>query len=657
MNRVSLWAASLAIFLNGCTPDSVVAASTDPKPIWSCVNTATDTASFLTRLGCRKDWTDLQGPPMNSSHGQATAVKFIVSLDSGHLWLVNYNRYTLHWDFAMAVLGEPVNSVYSVGAKQYSENPERRYAMGTLDRYEGPNLWTLQLFPGDDLSQEHLSRVFQVISDSTFFGNELKFLPDNEASASRARAAGVPLTTPEAVFQGQTFQSLNPGEAYGTLVRVGHDTLDKSLFSPHDIVFTDGLVNDLPVVAGVITTEFQTPLSHINVLSRNRGTPNMALKGSWTDSVLRFYEGKLVHLVVTLDSFSIESTTLADARSFWDSHGPSEPPALLLDTTPGLIAGADLARGDASRVGSKAANFGEIAKAASESNGLFKVPEGSFAIPFAAYLDHLRRNGLDLAIESLLTDTLVRKDQGRRKSALEALQARIVKAPLDPVLLAEVTSAIFANGLYTRMRFRSSTNAEDMAEFNGAGLYSSHTGDPTDPEKPVENAIRKVWASLWSHRAFEERDYYRIDQRRVAMGILVHRGFPDEGANGVAVTRNLYMPDYIGYVINAQVGEVSVVSPPPGVTSEQQIFYPFDAGYLGEPSVEVITKSSLNNGEPVLAAAEVVRLGASLKLVQSWFFHLANPGAISAIRYGLDVEFKFDGADRSLYLKQAREMP
>jgi pyruvate, water dikinase len=659
-DRVLPIGAILCSALAGCNLESVVSdpgVSAVPARTWTCATGDGDTASFQTTIGCRDDWSRLQGPPLNSSHGQATAVKFLVELETGKLWFVNSQRYTLHWEFAMGVLGEPANSSYTIGAKQYSENPQRRYAMGTLDRYEGPDLWTVQFFPGDDLSQDHLARVFGILSDSTYFGSVLKFLPDNEASAARARAAGLPLTTPEAVYQGQTFQSLNPGEAYGTLVRVGHDTLGDAFLAPRDIVLTDGLVNDLPVVAGVVTTAFQTPLSHINVLSRNRGTPNMALRGAWTDSVFRACEGRLVHLVVTLDGFSLEPATLEKAQAFWDTHGPAQPPALALDTTPGLVGGDDLGREAVSRVGSKAANLGELAKIATRSNGAFQVPEGAFAIPFAAYLDHMRRNGLNPAVESLLTDSSVRTDQARRRSALASLQARIAKAPLDTELLARVTAAILANGRSTRMRFRSSTNAEDMAEFNGAGLYESFTGDPTDPKKPVADAIRKVWASLWGFRAYEERDYYRIDQRRVAMGILVHRGFPDEGANGVAVTRNLYMPDYIGYVINAQVGEVSVVSPPEGVTSEQQIYYPFDDGFLGEPSVEKITSSSLTNGEPVLLPDEVVRLGKALKQVQAWFFQLAYPGASGALWYGMDVEFKFDGADRTLYLKQARALP
>ena len=88
-----------------------------------------------------------------------------------------------------------------------------------------------------------------------------------------------------------------------------------------------------------------------------------------------------------------------------------------------------------------------------------------------------------------------------------------------------------------RPRFRSSSNAEDLAEFNGAGLYDSKTGIPGDSKKTVENAIKTVWASLWNDRAFSEREFFNSNQQTVYTGILVHESFPEEISNGVVVTK------------------------------------------------------------------------------------------------------------------------
>lgn len=137
----------------------------------------------------------------------------------------------------------------------------------------------------------------------------------------------------------------------------------------------------------------------------------------------------------------------------------------------------------------------------------------------------------------------------------------------------------------------------------------------------------------------------------------MHRGFPDEGANGVALTANIYQPDYFGYVINAQQGEISVVDPPAGTLSEQWIYYPFPDGELGEPSLELISRSTANGGAPVLLDPEAIRLGKALATIQMRFCTILGCTIRNVYQYGMDVEFKFDGPDRDLYIKQARPLP
>ena len=147
------------------------------------------------------------------------------------------------------------------------------------------------------------------------------------------------------------------------------------------------------------------------------------------------------------------------------------------------------------------------------------------------------------------------------------------------------------------VRFRSSSNVEDALEFNGAGLYESTSvcaADTLDPEilessycdptreneRTIERALKKVWASLWTHRAFEERAYFQIPQESAAMGILVNRAFLDETANGVAFTGNPQNSRDRRYVITVQRGEESVVSPEPGVTAERDLLEVVDGQVL-----------------------------------------------------------------------------
>jgi phosphoenolpyruvate synthase/pyruvate phosphate dikinase len=83
----------------------------------------------------------------------------------------------------------------------------------------------------------------------------------------------------------------------------------------------------------------------------------------------------------------------------------------------------------------------------------------------------------------------------------------------------------------TAVRVRSSTNNEDLPGFSGAGLYTSKTQYPD--EGHISKSIKQVYASMWNFRAYEERDFYRVDHFMAAMGVLCHPSFQNEQSNGV----------------------------------------------------------------------------------------------------------------------------
>ncbi len=267
-----------------------------------------------------------------------------------------------------------------------------------------------------------------------------------------------------------------------------------------------------------------------------------------------------------------------------------------------------------------------------------------------------KNNGLQPYIDSILQNDSVRYKPERLSAALKELRKKISKAPLDSSLLQLLTQRLSRDTVYKAYRFRSSTNAEDVPGFNGAGLYTSKTGSLSDTSKPIEKAIKKVWASLWEERAFYEREYFHINQRSVMMGILVHRAFGDEEANGVAVTKHLYRPAYPAYTVNVQRGETSIVLPTDTSVCDQLI-----TG-LGEvipdlsTSIEYITHSSLNNGKAVMKDDEILWLVRYLKAIKDhYFFETKVRGReVGYNDFAMDVEFKLDKGSRKLYIKQAR---
>jgi len=223
------------------------------------------------------------------------------------------------------------------------------------------------------------------------------------------------------------------------------------------------------------------------------------------------------------------------------------------------------------------------------------------------------------------------------------------------------------------MRFRSSTNSEDLDGFPCAGCYDSHTGDPanwgvdvptcnTDGNKncSVLQAIRKTWATVWNLRTFEEREYHSIDHTGVGMALLVHHNFANEEANGVAVTANFFDSSGLvpGFYINVQWGGgAEVVHPPPGITSDEFI-YQFT--YPGQPIIFISHSNLVADGKTVLTTAQTYELGAALDLIHRRFSPAFGPGAGNNGWYAMDVEFKFDGAPGEvpvLAIKQARPHP
>ena len=232
------------------------------------------------------------------------------------------------------------------------------------------------------------------------------------------------------------------------------------------------------------------------------------------------------------------------------------------------------------------------------------------------------------------------------------------EAPLNADFEADLLAKLEAEYAGIRMRFRSSTNAEDLEGFTGAGLYTSESATPGSTDEPVADAVRKVWSSVWYFRAFEEREYRSIDHEAVGMSLLVHRSFPDEEANGVALTANIFDQTGVepGFYVNVQEGEASVVKPDPGVTSDQFVYH-FD--FPGQPVVYLAHSSLVPAGETVLSHRELYELGQALKDIHTKFASIYPPNADGW--YAMDVEFKFDDIgelpEPVLWVKQARPHP
>jgi pyruvate,water dikinase len=591
--------------------------------------------------------------PSRTNFGHVKAVKIMYNIEDGKMYYQNTKAFQYHYFFARDVLGFNQGN-YIFNQTQYLENPNRYLYPANLNYYEDLDVYVLQLVAINEMSCEHLKTVFDKILETSYLGDKLFFFSNKPEWDDCA----VPQISSETLYQGQNYQALNLAENYGYLQKVKLQDQEETYLGRRDIVLLDGIPNDVSVVAGIITTEFQTPLSHINVLSNSRGTPNMALRDGWTSPQLENLMGELVYFKVASDSFTLRKASLAEATAFWSQNEPQDTVYLAKDVeTAGLI---DLHAVDHSAVnliGGKAANFAEMLRV--NENGLsIPVPENYFAIPFYYYDRHLQKSGLDEFVAQMLADPVFQSDPVCRKATLERLRDSIEEVPIDPVLVFLVNEAIDDFAEFPAYRFRSSTNAEDLEDFSGAGLYDSKSAKKGDSKKTVARAIKKVWASLWNWRAFEERSYYKIDHQSCAMGILVHRSFPDEDANGVVVTTNLYN-DNPGFIINVQYQEYSIVFPEPGILHDQIMLLAWSIDPEEDFMIEYLTFSNVPelNGERVMTDAELFELGAyCMALKQHYYSQVPHNCACSFDDFALDIEFKLDSevSPRKIYVKQAR---
>lgn len=410
----------------------------------------------------------------------------------------------------------------------------------------------------------------------------------------------------------------------------------------------------MPFCRGIITTDFQPPLSHIVLLSHNRRTPIMALKNAFENEKLLEFKNQKVKFTVGNSSFYVQKATDRQLENYKSSRDRKRIKKLKIDIeTKGIQSINSITEKSVKYVGGKAANFGELNKIYFNSETKLQTPKAAFAIPFYYYDQHIITNGIDSLINSLLNDKFLKKDIKELEFRLKKIRKRIKKAKVDEVLMKEIVSIAIKNGIDT-LRFRSSTNAEDIKGFNGAGLYDSKSGILNNNKKSYEKAMKKVWASLWNIRAFQEREFFKIDQKTIAMGILVHQSFPDEEANGVAITKNIYRPERKGFVVNIQKGDVSVVLPPQGVTSEQLIIK-HNIDSKDNIEIDYISYSSLNNNEALLSRNELVELNKTLAAIKLYFYSIENPITRPLFEdFAMDIEFKIEKGTRKIIVKQAR---
>ena len=641
--------------------------------------------------------------------GSSYLVKFVITgfdTDAPEVHFMNTKAYPIHYDFAEMVLHD-TRTVFEFESETYFTT-EKNTVAGTLAYYASvDSMISLTFFPTDLITPEQVATVYKLIEERMLFlspgasKNCLFYMPAGtnaeESAAEYAaefKAAKIPVYTHAQFFGDIPFQIMNVGTAYGTLRKLTAAELDTAIVSSHDILILETLPAEIPLVAATISKDAQTPLSHVNLAAKARKTPNIAFNGNEIPDSLLALCGKLVKLEVKSNSYTVGEATLDEAQEFWNKNVRDQITLTYDLSDTGLVDFADLDFNSAKSVGVKAANLAELHKLLPDDS-----PDG-FAVPFYHYshfMDYAQVTGElcersfdDCGTEGRSSeictqvksacDNALQQESGNAESAEEsgttslrsyiaslvnredfATDTRLREAMLDNIryMFKHIpVESSFGEALDTKVRglygdagvrLRSSTNSEDLSDFNGAGLYKSVKATTREKDLPSDE-IRKVWASVWSFKAFEERFLWNIDHFSVQMAVAVHESYPDEVANGVIITQNIADYSVAGFYVNIQVGETSITNPEGGGLPEIFSIIPSPPPQRGVQSV-LLQHSTLCPDSLILNSGEIYMLYRTVKLIQDHFAALYKK---SSDALALDIEFKVMGEERKLIFKQVR---
>ena len=359
-------------------------------------------------------------------------------------------------------------------------------------------------------------------------------------------------------------RALNPGLRRGVLMLSPKDGEE---MRSDGIYILQSTTQKLTPVAGIITRGEGSSVSHVQLLARNMGIPNLVADDALLAELSRHAGEQVVMAVSQCGVIAIER----DAPKWDDIFGREAlvDPAVAItadldklnvkDTA--LLRLHDIRAHDSGRtVGPKAANLGELAHYYPD------MVTAGMVIPFAVFRQYLEQPlGVgksstfswmrgEYARLAMITDAVERSLE--TKQFLTQLRQRIING--DPgqvfrqqlrVSLIEQFGSADGSGLFVR----SDTNVEDLPGFNGAGL--NLTVANVVGFDALMQAIKRVWASPFSERAFAWRQSHMDAPEHVYPAVLLMQSVASE-KSGVMVTADVGSGDrdWLSIATNEGVG-------------------------------------------------------------------------------------------------------
>lgn len=585
----------------------------------------------------------------------------------------------------------PDGRLYSKHFYDKSFGDNRFFGLGSLLYYPPKQgrkipeeIWAFELEYVDVPTEKILVMFFSYLTQTLppEIGEVLKWLvrsTEQMKIATKMKTDGNPygerwITYEDLVVPGEVMV-YNPGICAGVPLRILEGNPQCFLINKKNIVVLERVLDDIPPVAGIITSVPQTPLAHIALLAQARGTPNLYIGDAINNQMFKtweYYQQKVILKASSNNSFKLAEITESEFAIYEKKFSSPAVHIKQIDfedapeTFDLTSAGFSDMHGLIPLIGGKAGGF-----LALHDGKEIEIPPAPIALTIKGYVRHL--NSLDPKISDILQQADFRDNRMVRFLVLmgqEAFEERfagcpdsidflnkfwavhkytvlgktvqkggirgmITQAKIDESYLEMILKTLkerFAFlSHFQALRFRSSSTVEDIEGFNGAGLYESYSGflypeeqsSPKDKTKSVESAIKKVWASYWLFDAFEERENAGIDHLSGNMGIVVHPSFEDslEEANGVVTLQFARNPEGIlsRMTVNIQKGALSVTNPPPGSNALPEVDI-VTKNPTSTPKIERVRPSSeVQSGMWLLSDQELAEMHEKISmLAEKW---------------------------------------
>lgn len=160
--------------------------------------------SFVNILSSKTVFENFSELPLVDKYSEVSAIKLVFDLGTKEVYYINSSYYTYHYEFCINKLEPEVDLEY-FNKVNYSNDSKRKYLLANINYYKTLNIYAIEISPVDLMTIEHIILLWNIVSKTTFIGNDLHLLLNN--------------TRLQNIYSSDKFKVpiLNPSEIYSNL--------------------------------------------------------------------------------------------------------------------------------------------------------------------------------------------------------------------------------------------------------------------------------------------------------------------------------------------------------------------------------------------------------------------------------------------------------